>query len=155
MTRLLRSAQLGAATGLRSMAAPSQLSRHLAGASPSHSAGPVTELLGRATVRSLLQIAALGEMVADKLPFVPNRIESGPLLGRAFFGGVAGGVFARVRGESPALGALLGGAGAVVGAYAGYHARRALVHQAGLPDMPVALCEDSVAIVMARAALRG
>lgn len=54
-----------------------------------------------------------------------------------------------------ARGALLGGAAAIVAAYAGYHARRMLVHNIGLPDLPVALCEDVLAIGIARGALRG
>lgn len=154
MTGLLRSAQLGAASGLRSMAAPSQLSRHLAASAPNPARGPIAHFLAHDTVRSLFRIAALGEMVADKLPVVPDRIEPGPLCGRAFFGCTAGGVLARIHGEPAVLGALVGGVAAVVGSYAGYHARRALVHGAGIPDLPVALCEDTLALVLARAALR-
>src|SRR5690606_6410857 len=137
MTRLLRSAQLGAASGLRSMAAPSQVSRHLAGAAPNSAPGRVAEFLARKPVRSLLQIAALGEMIADKLPGIPDRIEPGPLVGRAFLGGAAGAVCARIHGESDGLGALVGGVAAVVGAFAGYHMRRALVHNVGFADLPV------------------
>src|SRR5688572_3048565 len=99
MTQLLRSAQLGAASGLRSMAAPSQLSRHLAGTAPDAALGPVGEFLARRAVRTFLQVAALGEMIADKLPGIPDRIEPGPLVGRAFFGGAAGAVCARIQGE--------------------------------------------------------
>lgn len=154
MTQLLRSAQLGAASGLRSMAAPSQLSRHLAGAAPNAAPGPVAEFLARKPVRSLLQIAALGEMIADKLPGIPDRIEPGPLVGRALLGGAAGGVCARINGESGGLGAVVGGVAAVVGAFAGYHVRRALVHDVGLPDLPVALCEDAVALLLASRAFR-
>jgi hypothetical protein len=48
---------------------------------------------------------------------------------------------------------LLGGLGALGGAFAGYHARRALVHSAGLPDLAVALAEDLGAILLARRGL--
>lgn len=155
MTALLRAAQLGAASGLRSMAAPSQLSAHLAGSSSSGALGPIGDLLTRGPIRSLLQMAALGEMIVDKLPTVPDRIEPGPLAGRAFLGGAAGGVYARLHGESPSIAVLAGGVAAVAGAFAGYHLRRSLVHDVGLPDLLVALCEDAVAITLARAALRG
>jgi uncharacterized membrane protein len=115
--------------------------------------GAVAELLSRSSARSLLQIAAVGEMVADKLPLVPNRIEPGPLLGRAFLGGIAGGILAHQYGESGPLGAIFGAAAAVLSAYAGFHGRRALTHSTGLPDAAVALCEDVVAISIARHAL--
>lgn len=154
MTELLRSARLGAASGLRSMAAPSQLSRHLAGTTPNAAPGAVGEFLARGPAPSLLQIAALGEMVADKLPGIPDRIEHGPLAGRAFFGSTAGGLCARIHGESMWRGAIVGGIAAVMGAFAGYYVRRALVHGVGLPDLPVALCEDVLALVLARGALR-
>jgi uncharacterized membrane protein len=99
-------------------------------------------------------VAAVGEMIADKLPGVPDRIESGPLLGRAVLGAVAGGVLARRNRESGVLGALLGGTAALVAAHAGFQARRALTRTAGLPDLPVALCEDALALALARHALR-
>lgn len=155
MNGLLRSAQLGAASGLRSMAAPAQLSRTLAGSQPTKSFGPVAEFLSHGSVSAVLQVAAIGEMIADKLPIVPDRIEPGPLAGRVLFGGTAGGVCARIQGESAWVGVLVVGFAAVAGAFAGYHLRRFLVHEVGVPDLPVALCEDAVAIALARAALSG
>jgi uncharacterized membrane protein len=154
MTGLLRSAELGAASGLRSMAAPAGLSRRLAGSRGDRPGGVLADLLARTPTRSLLEMAALGEMIADKLPGIPDRIEPGPLLGRAVFGALAGGVLARRNRESGALGALLGGAAALLAAHAGFRARRALTRTAGLPDLPVALCEDALALALARHAVR-
>ena len=154
MHPLLRSAQLGVAAGLRSMTAPAQLSRHLAMAPPAGPAPPLVGLLSRDAVRHLLGAAALGEMVADKLPVLPARTEPAPLFGRALFGALTGGVLARVHGEGAMLGAVVGATAAVAGAYAGYHARRALVHGMGLPDFPVAIGEDVLALALAREAVR-
>jgi uncharacterized membrane protein len=137
---LWTSALIGAATGLRTMMAPAALSR----ARHVHPAA-----------RALLLAAAAGELVADKLPGIPNRIEPGPLLGRITTGAIAGGVLARRNRRSAAAGALLGGAAAAAGAVAGYHARRALTQEAGLPDLPVALAEDMLAITAARRAMCG
>lgn len=136
------------------MAAPAQLSRHLVQSTAEAPNGWVAKLLAREGVSALLQVAYLGEMIADKLPIVPNRIAPGPLLGRAAFGIIAGGALAQLHGDSRARGVCVGGAAAVVGAYAGYYARRALVHELGLPDLPVALCEDVVAFLLAHTALR-
>ena len=137
------------------MAAPSQLSRYLSDSRAGAASGSVARFLARREVRSFLQVAYIGEMIADKLPSIPDRIEPGPLLGRAVLGSMAGGVFAQLQGESGVLGAALGGAAALAGSYAGYHARRALVRESGLPDLPVALCEDVISLLLARTALRG
>jgi uncharacterized membrane protein len=93
-------------------------------------------------------LLALGEMVADKLPFIPSRTMIGPLGVRFAFGGLCGAalLLSGGSGVSPWLGALVGGVGGVAGAFAGYHLRRALTVRAGLPDLPVALLEDLVAI---------
>ncbi len=154
MTYLLRAAQLGAATGLRSMAAPSQLSAYLAGPRSPEPVGPVAELLARDRVRTLLVIAAVGEMIVDKLPNVPDRIKPGPLAGRAVLGGAASGILARLHGQPAGIGLLVGSVAAVAGAFAGYHLRRSLVRDFDVPDLLVALCEDAAAITLARIALR-
>jgi uncharacterized membrane protein len=134
-----RCALLGAATGMRSMVAPAMLSR--TGSGPR-------------TVSVMLQAAAAGEMVADKLPGIPSRLEPQPLLARLVIGAFAGGIAARRSRGSGAAGALVGAAGALTGALIGYQARRLLTHEAGLPDPPVALVEDMVAIALAHRALR-
>lgn len=66
MNRYLRAALLGAVSGMRSTAAP------LAAQWAKHGHPPV----GNA-------VAFVGEAVADKLPFVPSRLQAGPLVGRA------------------------------------------------------------------------
>lgn len=147
---MIRSVLLGAATGLRSMVAPAMLSR-------AHTVQPA--------VRKVLHAAAAGEMVADKLPGMPSRLEPGPLVARFMIGALAGGILAGrhraatvgsvVPVSAVLSGAVLGGAGALAGAFAGYHARRALTHGAGLPDLAVAVSEDAIAIAAARGAAGG
>ena len=155
MESLARCALLGAATGLRSMAAPSQLSRHIAELPrEERPASAVADFLGRSSVRETLSIALFGEMIVDKLPFTPDRTDPGPLLGRIAVGAAAGVVLAQLRRGSVGLGAFAGGVGALAGAFAGYQARRLLAERAGLPDLVVALAEDAVAIAGARAAIR-
>ena len=150
---LLSCLLLGAASGLRSMAAPSQLSRAL-GDRATRPASPAAAALSRPLVRTLLGIAATGEMVVDKLPAVPDRIEPGPLMGRAVFGGFSAQVLAREAGAAASVGALAGALGAVAGAHGGYRLRRWLVSERGLPDAAVALAEDAAAVLLARQASR-
>ena len=88
---------------------------------------------------------AAGELIGDKLPKTPPRTDLVPLLGRFSFGTGVGAALASVAGK-PVWWGLLGGAAAIAGSFAGFHARRALTKQAGLPDLPVALAEDALAI---------
>ena len=139
----------GIASGLRSMAPPALLSQHLADRPMWQLDSPVERTLASPGARALLGVAALGELVADKLPGTPSRMEPGPLLVRAMAGALGGGVLMH-RARQPALmGALAGAVGAVTGAAAGYHARQALT-RSGIPDSAVAVLEDVLALVIAR-----
>jgi uncharacterized membrane protein len=89
---------------------------------------------------------ALGELVADKLPFIPNRTSPGPLFGRVVLGALSGATLCAATGCSLAGGAILGGVGGAIGAFAGYRARARLVKTSPLPDWVVALLEDLVAV---------
>jgi uncharacterized membrane protein len=76
----------------------------------------ITEPATRAPQRKLLVAAAIGELIADKLPWVPSRTEPLPFLGRVTGGIVCGGVAA-----GP-IGALAGAATATATTIAGYQA---------------------------------
>lgn len=89
---------------------------------------------------------ALGELIADKLPFIPNRTGPGPLFGRLVLGALSGAALCIAASHSASVGAILGGAGGVIGAFAGYRARASLVRNLRLPDWVIALLEDIVAI---------
>ena len=87
---------------------------------------------------------AVSELIADKLPFTPSRLKTGPLASRILSGAVCGatiyGMLERPLGE----GAVLGGVGAIAGAFAGYHMRKRLSRQRS--DLGVAVLEDALAI---------
>jgi uncharacterized membrane protein len=71
-------------------------------------------------------LLAVGELVADKLPFIPRRTMIGPLMVRILFG-VFCSLALILSGEQSHLllpGAAAGGVGAVAGAFAGYQLRR-------------------------------
>jgi uncharacterized membrane protein len=150
---LARAGLLGVVAGLRSqLPAAALAARGLAPAS-----GPLSPLRTTAGRRSAY-LAALGEMAADKLPSTPSRIERGPLVGRVVSGGIAGAVLAASTGSRRAglvLPAVAGAAGAALGSWGGFTARRALVSRAGLPDPAVAVAEDLVAVGLAAVAVQG
>jgi uncharacterized membrane protein len=96
---------------------------------------------------------ALGEYVGDKLPRTPNRTAPGPLIARIVAGGLAGAICATAINGPELEGVLLGGVGAVLGAFAGFMVRRGLVEKIGCADWPIALTEDLSAIIIAVFAL--
>ena len=52
---------------------------------------------------------AIGELIADKLPFIPNRTSPGPLFGRIVLGALCGATLCAAGGYSLAVGSILGG----------------------------------------------
>lgn len=144
-----RAADFGVATGLRSMTGVALLSRHLEGRPMWQLDSAGERALAAPAARLVLGAAAVGELVADKLPGTPSRLEPRSLVVRAVFGAVGGGVLMH-RSRKPALlGAVVGALSAVAGAAIGYHARRELVYR-GVPDAAVAVVEDLVAVAVAR-----
>jgi uncharacterized membrane protein len=99
-------------------------------------------------------MAAVGELIADKLPIVPSRIEPGPLLGRLAFGALAGAMIAKEEGRSPVAGGAVGASGAGIGAYSAFHIRRLLHEETGVPDPVLGALEDVIAIFLGLSALR-
>jgi uncharacterized membrane protein len=136
---------IGVVCGLRSMTAPALVcwGAHLGWLDLS---GSPLAFMGHPIALILFTIAAIGELIADKLPIIPSRTTPGPLIVRFLLGGLSGAALA-IAGHSPfAVGAILGAAGGVLGAYAGYAWRRATSGSGRIPDLPVALLEDLVAI---------
>ncbi|HSO27966.1 MAG TPA: DUF4126 family protein [Anaerolineales bacterium] len=95
-----------------------------------------------------------GEMAADKLPILPARTAPGPLFGRAMSGGLVGVTLAQKRRQPPLLGALFGVAGALLGAYSGVTLRKEAGKRLQVPDLFVALLEDSLALLGGEIAIR-
>jgi len=93
-------------------------------------------------------VVAFGELIGDKLPVVPSRLSPGPLVGRCVVGAYGGLVVGGKLGLDVALAALIGIAGAVVGALSGAAYRRGIA-RLRLPDRWFALIEDAVAIAIA------
>lgn len=94
----------------------------------------------------ILSILAVGELVADKLPATPARTAPPSFAARIVLGGFAGAVIgAAWHFTWTALGA--GVIGAVLGTLGGYQARKRLVAGHSGHDLPIALLEDSVAVL--------
>ena len=98
---------------------------------------------------TIFSLLALGELVADLLPQTPKRTDLAPLLARVVSGGFCGACLCASANKSLMIGAALGAAGGVIGAFAGYEIRRRLVLKLNIRDYFVALSEDLVALGLA------
>jgi uncharacterized membrane protein len=92
----------------------------------------------------VFSLFALGELIADKLSFIPPRTQAGPLGVRILFGAMCGAALCFSAAAAPISGALLGGLGGIAGAFAGYAYRRRF--SLTVPDLLLALVEDLVAV---------
>ncbi|HTT23077.1 MAG TPA: DUF4126 family protein [Candidatus Sulfotelmatobacter sp.] len=91
-------------------------------------------------------ILAFSELIADQLPSTPPRTGALGLSARIATGALTGACIAVAGSGSIALGAIIGIAGALAGAFGGYYARAGLVRSLRVPDFVIALPEDAVAI---------
>jgi uncharacterized membrane protein len=121
---------------------------------------PLGLLAAASGARSMTGIAALrpngiapvlagGELIADKIPNVPNRNEGLALAGRVAVGALIGAIVAHRTERNPLALAFAGGMIAFASAHATYRMRHALSER--LPDTAAALVEDAIVIGAATA----
>jgi uncharacterized membrane protein len=151
-TDLLLATAFGWLCGMRSMAGPAIVGRRL--------------VIDRTAARALA-VGAVGELLIDKYPRVPDR-KSPPTLAARVLSGAATGAAIVLSGagsnrhvalrsrrrfrllsngdalRAAAAGALAGGAGAALSTYATYHARRWAGERSGVPDVALGAAEDAI-----------
>jgi uncharacterized membrane protein len=106
-------------------------------------------LIGSVPVVVTLTLLAAFELVADKTPWIPDRITTMSLVARGVMGALTGACVAAAGGQWAGIGAACGVAGAMAGAFAGYHARVRSAKALGIPDIYVALVEDLICVASA------
>jgi uncharacterized membrane protein len=136
---------IGVIAGLRSMTAPAVVAWAARLGWIDLQDSPLS-FLGSTAAVVVFTLGALGELVADKLPSTPSRKKAAPLVARILLGGLAGAAVAAAGSQSIPLGAVLGAAGGIAGAFGGYEARTRLVRALKVPDFVIAGLEDAVAI---------
>ena len=139
---------IGIVAGLRSLTAPAVVSwaAHLDWLDLHRS---IFSFMGSTTAVVIFSLLAAAEFVGDILPRTPRRTLPGPLAARVLSGGLSAACLVTSSGHSVLIGVLLGGIGAVIGAYAGYETRRKAVAGLGVKDVMVAVPEDVVAVALA------
>jgi uncharacterized membrane protein len=110
--------------------------------------------MGSGVAVGIFTLLALFEYGYDLSPKARRRTEPGSLIARIISGGLCGACIFASAGQSSAsqswiAGVLFGGIGAVIGGFAGYHARKGLVQSLKVKDAMIAIPEDLVAIGLA------
>ena len=139
---------IGMVAGLRSLLAPTVIAWAAHFDLLNLNASPLA-FMGSRTAVAIFTIFAIGELVSDKLPKTSKRTAFAPLLARILLGGLSGACLFAAAGQSSLAGAILGGIGGVIGAFAGYEIRRRIVNNLHVKDLFVAVCEDVVGIALA------
>jgi uncharacterized membrane protein len=102
--------------------------------------------MGSAVAAYIFAAAAIIEIVVDKLPNTPSRKAALGLIARIVFGGLSGAAICVADNQGIVIGALLGIAGGVAGAFVGYEVRTRLVKALSVPDFVIAVLEDAFAV---------
>ncbi|HEX3472857.1 MAG TPA: DUF4126 family protein [Silvibacterium sp.] len=136
---------LGCVCGLRSMTGPAVVcwAAHLGWLNLS---GSFLAFLASPIAVGIFTLFAVGELIGDKTSKIGPRTAPVPLGARVVFGALCGAALAIAGQAGLVLGAIAGIVGSVVGTFGGYRVRHALTANGRLPDLPVALVEDLIAI---------
>lgn len=135
-------AAIGAVSGLRSLAGTAIIAEAANRKLLKLNKTPFNWLAEEHVAR-ISQILAAGEMIADKLPFMPKRTNVPSLIGRFATGAICGmAVAGRRKPKERAISGLVAGGAAIGASYAGYLFRK----KVQLPGIAAALIEDAVAV---------
>jgi uncharacterized protein (UPF0548 family)/uncharacterized membrane protein len=137
---LVTATALGALSGLRTFAGPALLAARGVDLGPQPGAGRLERGLARPGTAFALAAAEAGELVADKHPRMPSRLDPPALAGRVGAGAASGAALAARWCRAPWLAAIAGGTAAAATSVGGARLRARL--QARLPRLVAAACED-------------
>lgn len=151
---LLRALGLGVVAGMRSMTAPALLSYHAERYQNPPLKDTPLESWSAPEAPAIFGLAAAGEIVADKLPFTPDRTMLPSVVFRVLSGGAVGAACTAREEGYEAAGAALGALGALVSTYGMHRLRKDLGEATGLPNVALGLMEDALAISTGLLALR-
>jgi uncharacterized membrane protein len=140
-----RTLGLGAVAGVRSMSAPALLSRAASRGDIGGIEGTPFAFLASPRAARILTVLAVGEALADKLPFSPDRISPPGLIGRMASGALVGAALFAAAERRTTLGAGLGLLAAAAASYPSYYLRVKTQEKLGAPNWAVGLVEDVLA----------
>ncbi len=134
---------LGFVSGLRSMMGLAFFSDRAEEHAVQSSDNPALALLKRPETAAALKFMAAGEVLMDKMPFMPARTDLLPLMGRLTMGAFVG---AAISKKDWAQGAAVGAVGALTATYAAYIIRKTLNEEAHIPNLVLGVVEDVIVV---------
>ena len=105
--------------------------------------------MGSTITAVIFSLLAVFELIGDLRPSTSKRTAPVPLIARILTGALCGACLCAGTNQSLIIGALLGGLGGIIGAFAGYEVRRKLVAALKIKDSFIAVLEDLVTIGLA------
>jgi uncharacterized membrane protein len=136
---------IGVVAGLRAMTAPAVVcwAAHLGWINLN---GSHLAWMGSIIAVAIFTLAAIGELVNDKLPKTGPRTAPPSVVIRCLMGAICGAAFAIAGSQALLVGAVAGIVGALVGTFGGYQVRHQIVAGLKIKDLPIALIEDVIAV---------
>jgi uncharacterized membrane protein len=136
---------IGVIAGLRAMTAPAVVcwAAHLGWINLN---GSHLAWMGSIIAVAIFTLAAIGELVNDKLPKTGPRTAPPSVVIRCLMGAISGAALAYAGSQGALVGAVIGIVGALVGTFGGYQARHQIVAGLKIKDLPIALIEDVIAV---------
>jgi len=138
----LKAAGFGLIAGMRSSSAPAMLSNHFCRHRSAALQRSKWKWFCSRQASAILSVMAAGEVLADKVPSIPDRIAAPSLVGRALSGALAGAVLDKATGGKTPAAPWVGATAAVAATFASFYARRALSRK--ISDRKVAIMEDLI-----------
>ena len=135
---------IGVVAGLRAMTAPAVVC-WAARLGRLHLESTWLAFLGYAATPYIFTVAAIGELINDKLPKTPSR-KAPPQFATRIVSGALCGAALGASSQSLTGGLLAGALGALAGTLGGAEFRSGLVKATGGRDLPIALLEDAIAV---------
>lgn len=149
---ILFSFLIGVVSGMRSMLAPAALAV-AAWRGDLTIGGTLLGWFATGWSAVLFPLLCLGELIADKMPWMRSRKELPSFIFRVLSGAFCGVALATPT-PYPMIGMFAGALGAVAGTLGGHAFRARMAGMIG-KDFPAALLEDLLAIALAAAAIEG
>jgi uncharacterized membrane protein len=136
---------IGFTAGLRSLTPPAVVAwgAHLGWLNLNNS--PLA-FMGSIIAVIIFSLLALFELFVDLQPSTQKRTAPVPLIARILTGALCGACICAATNQSLIIGAILGGVGGIIGAFAGYETRKKLVAALNIKDIFIAVLEDLITI---------
>ncbi len=138
----LQALGMGAMAGIRTFSAPVTCAHILSHRYSGELGASRLRFMQSGVAANVFKILAIGELIADKLPFTANRIRPLSLTARCLSGALVGAAIYKSVSGNLVVGAAAGTGAALISSFVSFYLRKAIVDKSQLPDPVVAIMED-------------